>query len=164
MSDTSGISTPPPQAQAPQVTQPSDMSGIQTALQLANQNFSQFLRKLAFVLPAQAAYNSYLAISNSSLGGTTVAMGSGAQASGRDYLVAISVTVACTASSSIAGKIYDANSPATVTSSNLMALIPSSGTQVYNYPFVNGLTIQPSSISTQTVSVYFINQSKGGAY
>jgi len=143
-----------------------DMSGIQTALQLANQNFSQFLTKFAFCLPSQAPYNSALNIAYSSAGGTTVGKGGGTQGTGRDYLVSIAVTTNTTATSTYAtiGKIYDAASPANVTAANYMAQIPVSGIQVYNLPFINGLTINPSSISGQIVSVYFINQSPSGKF
>jgi hypothetical protein len=69
-------------------------------------------------------------------------------------LMAISVN--STGSVSLAGKVYDANSPANSSASNVMTLIPSSGTSVYGYPFANGLTVQPSSTGSQTVSVFFI--------
>jgi hypothetical protein len=68
----------------------------------------------------------------------------------------MAISVNSTGATSVAGKVYDANSPANSSASNLMTLVPSSGTAVYGYPFVNGLTIQPSSTGSQTVSVYFI--------
>ena len=143
-------------------TQNSDMAGIQNALQLSNQLMGRLISAIEFQFPTMSAYLSRLSVSYSTAGGTAIALGPGTGGAAIAYLNSIYVTTPCTASStissSIIGAIYDAASPSAVSSSNLMALIPSSGFQVYNIPFVNGLVVQPSSISSQVVSVYYTNQ------
>lgn len=125
------------------------LSNMETTLGLANQNMSMLIRTLMGTFPAQSATLSSLSIAFSTASGigTTVKATAG-------YLMAISVN--STGSVSLAGKVYDANSPANSSASNVMTLIPSSGTSVYGYPFANGLTVQPSSTGSQTVSVFFI--------
>ena len=122
-----------------------DVSQLVTTLQYANQNMSQLIQTLRTQFPSQGAISSYLSIVNSSAGGTVVKQGSG-------YLMYASVTTA----SSGSGFIYDSNSAANVGSSNIMAVVPSSGTAVYGYPFTNGLTVQASSVASQRVSIYYI--------
>lgn len=136
-----------------------DMTGLQTALLASNQLSARLIRALEYQFPAEAPYESRLAIAYSSAGGTTVAIGPGAAAGGVSYLCSIFVTDPSTGTEGI---IYDAISPAAAASSNAMALIPSSGSQIYNIPFVNGLTIQPSSLGNHTVSVYYINRTATG--
>jgi len=95
------------------------------------------------------ANNSQLGISGSSVG-TLVKVGSG-------LLTSVSVTTPSTGT--VAGLIYDSATVANSTSSNIMVLIPSSGFQTFNFPFANGLVVQPSSISTQVVSVSYFSTS-----
>lgn len=137
-----------------------DMAGILTALTASNQLMGRLISALEFQFPAETPYESYLNIAYSSAGGTTVALGPGGPGGGIAYLCSIFVTDASTGTE---GAIYDAASPTDVSSTNRMALIPSSGSQVYNIPFVDGLTIQPSSQGSHTVSVYFINHIPEGA-
>ncbi len=149
--------TMPGNSQAPQM-QPPDMTGIQTALQAGNTNVGRFIQALQLRFPSMSPLQSSLGILYSSAGGTTVAIGSGVNGAGSDYLMSIHVTVPSTGT----GYIYDANSPANVTTSNRMAIIPSSGLENYNYPFVNGLTVSPTSVSGQQVAVYYINRTSTG--
>lgn len=137
---------------------PIDLAGLQGPLQTSNQLMGRLINTLQRGMPAPVPYYSALSISYSSNGGTTVAVGPGVANGAGSYLCSIFVTTA----SSGTAIIYDANSPSNVGSSNIMALIPSSGSQVYNIPFVNGLTIQPSSINSHRVSVYYINQTATG--
>ncbi len=139
--------------------QPLDMSGLQTALLASNQLSARLIKTLEFQFPAEAPYESRLAIAYSSAGGTTIALGPRTGGGGVAYLCSIFVTDPSTGTE---GTIYDAASPGAAVSSNAMALIPSSGSQVYNIPFVNGLTIQPSSQGNHTVSVYYINRTPQG--
>jgi hypothetical protein len=137
----------------------SEMVGIFTALTAGNQLTGRLISAIERQLAVQSPFLSYLSIAYSTAGGTTVAIGPGRSDGAIAYLCSIHVTTPTTAASSTSqGLVYDCASPASVGSSNLMTFIPSSGIQIYNVPFVNGLTIQPSSISTQTVSVYYINQ------
>lgn len=122
---------------------------IEIMLKMSLQNMGQLIKTIATAFPAQAATLSSLSIANSSLGGTTVST----KTIG-GYLMAVSVTTPSTGT--VPGKIYDANSPTNVGSSNILALIPSSGMATFVYPYFAGLTIQPSSVSSQVVSVYFI--------
>ncbi len=143
--------------QSPQMNPP-DMTGIQTALQAGNTNVGRFIQALQGRFPSQSPLQSSLGILYSSAGGTTIAIGSGVNGAGSDFLMSVYVTVPTTG----IGYIYDANSPANVTTSNRMAILPSSGQAEYNYPFVNGLTVAPTSVSGQQVSVYFINRTSTG--
>lgn len=138
-----------------------DFTGLQNTLQIGNQLMSTLTATMRRGLAVQSPFLSALSVLYSSNGGTTIAVGPGAQNAGSAYLCSIFVTTPSTGA--VIGVIYDTNSAATVSSTNAMALIPSSGSQVYNIPFVNGLTIQPSSISNQRVSVYYINQIPTGA-
>src|SRR5262245_33611183 len=124
-----------------------DVSPLVTVLQLSNQVLSKVATGITSQFPAQSATRSQLAISNSSAGGTLVKAGAG-------YLMSVSVTTPSTGA--VAGQLYDSASVANSTHTNVFALIPSSGIQTYNWPFANGLVVQPSSISTQVVSVSYI--------
>ncbi len=135
-----------------------DMTGIQTALQSGNANSGRFIQAIQSRFPSQSPIQSALGILYSSAGGTTIAKGSGANGSGADYLMSVHVTVTTTGT----GYIYDANSPANISSTNRMAVLPTSGSADYNYPFVNGLTIAPTSVAGQQIAVYYINRSSTG--
>tara|TARA_R110000868_G_scaffold410309_1_gene697946 strand:- start:15 stop:416 length:402 start_codon:yes stop_codon:yes gene_type:complete len=125
-------------------------SRIETLLSLGNQNMSQLIQAIETQIPIMDATTSYLSIAYSSAGGTTVKTSSG-------WLRVVSVNIPSTfASTGTIPKIYDANSPANVGSSNIMTIIPSSGIISFSLPFANGLTVQPSSVSTHTVSVFYI--------
>lgn len=137
-----------------------DMAGIQTALQAGNQNVGRFIQAVQGRFPSMSPLQSALGILYSSAGGTTIAQGSGVNGAGSDYLMSVHVTVPCTGTA--VGYIYDANSPANVSTANRMAILPSSGQATYNYPFVNGLTIAPTSVSGQQVAVYYINRTSTG--
>lgn len=143
--------------QSPQANPP-DMAGLQTALQDGNRNTGRFIQAIQNRFPSQSPLQSSLGILYSSAGGTTIAQGSGFNGSGADYLMSVHVTVPTTGT----GYIYDANSPANVSSTNRMAVLPTSGSAEYNYPFVNGLTVAPTSVSGQQVSVYYINRTSTG--
>lgn len=137
-----------------------DLTGLQNPLQAGNQLMSGLTAALRRGLAVGAPYLSTLSVTYSSAGGTTVVTGPGTANGGSAYLCSIFVTTPSTGSTF--GFVYDSASPASVSSTNIMALIPLSGSEVYNIPFVNGLTIQPSSISTQRVSVYYINEVPSG--
>lgn len=119
---------------------------IETLLNVSNQNMSKLIQTFETQLPIAEPVSSYLSIAFSTAGGTTVKTSSG-------WLRAISVTTASTGATAL---IYDANSPANVGSSNIMTLIPSSGILTVSLPFASGLTIQPSSVSSHTVSVFYV--------
>ena len=127
-----------------------DLSRLETVLNLANQNMSQLIQTVTRQIPIQDATTSWLSIVYSSAGGTTVKESSG-------WLKVVAVNIPSTfASTGTIPKIYDANSPANVSSSNIMTIIPSSGILEITLPFASGLTVQPSSVSTHTVSVFYI--------
>tara|TARA_R110000868_G_scaffold13553_6_gene63045 strand:- start:384 stop:806 length:423 start_codon:yes stop_codon:yes gene_type:complete len=127
-----------------------DLSRLETVLNLANQNMSQLIQTVTRQIPIQDATTSRLSIAYSSAGGTTVKVSSG-------WLKVVSVNIPSTfASTGTIPVIYDANSPANVSSSNIMTIIPSSGILEITLPFATGLTVQPSSVSTHTVSVFYI--------
>lgn len=127
-----------------------DLSRVESVLNLGNQNTSKLIQAILSQIPVQEATTSWLAIAYSSAGGTTVKDSSG-------MLKVVSVNIPSTfASTGTIPNIYDANSPVNVSSTNIMTIIPSSGVMSYNLPFANGLTIQPSSVSTHTVSVFFV--------
>lgn len=123
-----------------------DLSRLETVLNLANQNMSKLIQTFETQIPVMDANQSSLSVTYSSAGGTTATVGSG-------LLKVISVTAATTSASAF---IYDANSPANVGSSNIMTLIPSSGILYVTMPFQNGLTIQPSSVGSHRVSVFYV--------
>jgi hypothetical protein len=126
-----------------------NLSPLVTALQLANQNMSQLIQKIGTTFPAEAPTLSSLSVAFSTAvgNGTLIKEGSG-------FLMAISANT--TAAATVAGKAYDANSAINAGSTNVMTLIPLSGTQSYAYPFVNGLVVQPSSTGSQSISVFYI--------
>lgn len=119
---------------------------VETQLKLANQNMSALIQALMGSLQPQATQSS-LGLTFDSSGGT-VLVSSGQTGT----LVAIAVT---TPSTGLSGTVYDVTSEANATSSNAMALIPSSGIIVYNLPYLSGLTVQPSSSGGHTVSVFY---------
>lgn len=125
-----------------------ELPGVETLMKMSLQNLGQIVKAIVTQFPAQSATQSSLSIANSTAGGTTIST----KTIG-GYLMAIEVT---TASTGLTGTIYDANSPANVGSSNIMAIIPSSGSRVLVYPYTKGLTVQPSTSGSQVVSVYFI--------
>lgn len=119
---------------------------LENVLRLSNQQQGNLIKKISTIFGSQSANLSSLSIVNSTSGGFNVSDGSG-------YLIAISVNVASTGAT---GTIYDADDGANVSSSNIMGVIPSSvGLTVYNLPYFNGITVQPSSGGGHSVSVYY---------
>ena len=120
-----------------------------TALQIANQNMSQLIQRIGAIFPAETPTLSSLSVAFSTAvgNGTLIKEGSG-------FLMSISANT--TASATVAGRVYDANSAVNAGSTNLMTLVPLSGTQSYVYPFANGLVVQPSSTGSQSISVFYI--------
>lgn len=125
------------------------LAPLVTAVQIANQNMSQLIQTIGRTFPAESPTLSSLSIvhSTASGNGTMIKEGPG-------FLMSISINT--TASATVAGKVYDVNSAINAGSTNVMALIPLSGTQSYGYPFVNGLVVQPSSTGSQSISVFYI--------
>ena len=136
-------------SQAPTI----EMDELNTTLSLANQNMSKLIQTIGLTFPSQSATKSSFAIFYSTAGGTTIKQGSG-------YLMTVAVITGTTALTSQAGYVNDANNPANFTSTNIMVRIDNNQT-VTNYghsglPFLNGLTIQPSSIGFHQVAVFYI--------
>lgn len=124
-----------------------DVSQLVTVLNSANQNMSLLIQTLKTQFPTQGAVNSYLSAAYSATGGTLIKSGEG-------FLISASVTTASTSATST--YFYDTNSAATAASSNIMAIVPSSGAATFGYPFTSGLVVQASSVSSHRVSVYYI--------
>ncbi len=120
---------------------------IEGLLRLGNQQQGNLIRALDTIFGAQSARASALSVAYSTGGGTTIS------STGIGYLIAVTVV---TPSTGTYGYVYDTNSPANVSSTNAMACINSSvGIQVYNIPYLEGLTVQPSSSNGHTVAIYY---------
>ena len=127
-----------------------NLNDLVSALKFGNQNSGKIADILNKKLTPSAGF-SQQGLQYDSTGGT-LATGTGNSAG---ILVSLSITLATTAGSSQLGKCYDCADPKNASSTNALAVIPSSGYILYNIPFANGLVIQPSSISTQTVCVSY---------
>jgi len=124
-----------------------DVSDIVAALKLGNLNSAIIAQQLSVGFAERAAVDTALAATYSTAGGVLISTSPG-------YLVSLSVTTV--AGSSSTGLCYDSASLQNVGSTNAFAVIPSSGFLVLNWPFQNGLVVQPSSQGTHTVSVSYI--------
>ena len=125
-----------------------DLSDLITALKMGNLNSAMIAQRLTVGFADRAAPNTRLAIAFSTAGGTGTLV-----SSSPGYLKSISVT---TASTGTLGMCYDSASPLNAGSTNPFMVISSSGLQVANWPFQNGLVVQPSSMNSHTVAVSYI--------
>lgn len=122
-----------------------DISDLVTSIKNGNQNSAKIALQLQNRLAAQTAINTALASSYVAAGGVLISTSAG-------WLVSVSIT---SPSTGLTGLCYDVASVANAGSSNAFAIIPSSGFITYNWPFLNGLVVQPSSSGTHTVSVSY---------
>lgn len=128
------------------------LPNLETLMKLSNQTLGQLIAAINTNFQGTAAIKSALGIS--STGGATISINSAGNTVG-GYLMAIAVTKASTG---LFGYVYDANSPANMSSSNIMTVISSAVSNTnYAYPYFKGLTVQTSTSAGQNaVSVFYI--------
>ena len=126
-----------------------DLNPLITALQLGNQVASKTAEAITHAFVQHGRALNHLNILYSS-NGTLVIEGDG-------YLCSVSVIVPCT-TSSLSGYAYDAAAAALSSDSNRFLVLPTSGFWTYDFPFTNGLVIKPSSISSHTVAVSYVER------
>lgn len=122
------------------------ISNLITQLSLGNQTTGQISEVLAKQFACFSALSNSLSIINSTGGGTLVKVGPG-------YAVLLSVTSNSTGPT---GLLYDCAAVANVSSTNAFSVIPRAGMMRLDFPFTNGLVVQPSTNATHTVSVAYI--------
>lgn len=120
---------------------------------VANQNTSRLIQNLTLALGAMSAQNTSLAIAYSSIASSSGCTLIPLSTAVTSFCVQVVVTSASTGSGT--GKLYDCASVANAGSSNMFAIIPSSGSVTLNWPLKAGLVVQPSSQS-QTVAVSYV--------
>lgn len=124
-----------------------DISDLITAVKNGNTQTAIIAKQLQTRLGAQSAVNSALASSYHISGGVLVSTQAG-------YLVGISII--STAGGTGTGLCYDSATVANAGPSNAVAVIPSSGFLLVNWPLANGLVVQPSSQGGHIVSVSYV--------
>lgn len=133
------------------LTQASDpresVQNLVSVLAVGNQATARIAQAIIDNLSGQSAQATLLSISFSTAGGTLVSTRPG-------YLVSISVVTPST-TANLTGLAYDSASVANVGSSNSFVQVPAFGFMSVNWPFANGLVIQPSSFSSHKVVVAY---------
>lgn len=123
------------------------VQNLVTTVAVGNQATASIADQIKSKLAANTATTPYTGILYSSAGGTLVNVGAG-------YLVLLSVTVPSTGTT-MTGTLYDAATLANAVSSNAFATIQMQGMQRVDWPFQNGLVVQPSSSGPMAVAVAY---------